>query len=105
MAIVTQMINGYTIVSDGTVTKRVPTYGYCRERLIKLLEEAGGDANADSVREFWMHLNAQLREKEGIDLVFHYECILALTRAWDDLITPPTVQEPEAVDLFSAMGI
>ncbi|MDE2100190.1 MAG: hypothetical protein KGL39_23240 [Patescibacteria group bacterium] len=93
--------DGKVALSDGTRSRVISTEAACRERLIKLLEDAGGDTQNPMVKEFWNQRVKAMTLGDELDQEWAKETFLALDKVWDELVTPPQA-EP---DIFGGFGI
>ncbi len=96
--------NGQVAFSEGSRILRVPSEKACRERLIKLLEEVGGDTNHDDVKEFWLERSRETGSSDDLIAAWAAETFERLNNVWKDICTPPDAVPPPAEDVFSAFG-
>lgn len=71
----------------------------CESRLIKLLEQVGGDSGAPAVIEFWAKLHQWLDQEDDMKRAHAEKCVNTMEEVWGKLLTPPPMAEP---DIFSA---
>jgi len=99
------MSDGITVCTNGERAKKVPTVEVCREQLIKLLEQAGGDKRHQCVRDFWRKRSAALGADDALDVAFAQACWNVLEPLWEELASekPPAV--PDEEDVFGSFGL
>lgn len=87
--------------TDGTRVLKLPSLTACRERLIKLLEEAGGDINQAACKVFWEERIKDMGKSDELDSEWGRGVFDRLDKIWCELTTAP---EPES-DVFGSFGI
>lgn len=92
--------NGNTAFSDGKTHLVVPSESACKERLLKLLEDAGGDPMHAVVSQFWQDRAKECGDLDEMKRAWATETFKRLEKIWDGLITPPAEG-----DVFAAFGI
>lgn len=85
-------------VDDNNKKKVLPTVEWCRERLIKLLEEAGGDAVSQVVQDFWNDRAKDMVGEDELTSTWGEEVYARLWDIWVELTMPPQEVQIEPVD-------
>jgi hypothetical protein len=81
--------NGKVKYVRGEETLIVPSHEACKERLIKLLEETGGDVKHQAIAEFWAKQEQKQDTDDLMKREWARECWGRLCQAWEALVTPP----------------
>ena len=95
--------NGMVAFTDGTKTKKVASEQACRERLERLLNDAQGDKQHATVRDFWLDRSKELTAEDELTRVWAEEMFLRLDRIWSELTA--ATAEPSAEDVFAGFGL
>lgn len=100
--------DGIAAYTDGTQVLKIASDTVCRERLIRLLEEAEGNAQHVTVYRFWQDRAKEIGSADELRSAWAAEYFQRLSKVWDELVTPPpATQEPaeDTEDAFSGFGI
>lgn len=89
--------------TDGTTRSlKVPSVQACRERLLKLLEEAGGDRAHPCIKAFWLQRSKEIGDLDQMKAAWARELFVRLEEIWTEYTTPPG--ETKQVDIFSGVS-
>lgn len=98
--------NGIVAYVDGKTTKRLPAERACRERLIQLLEAAGGDVRHEVVEQFWRERAIETGDANEMHSAWATEVYTRLYNVWYELTKAPSPQvvadDEDDEDIFSA---
>lgn len=92
--------DGVVAFVEGSRVLKVGTEASCRERLIQLLESAGGDTKHPVIDDFWRERALDMGCSDELKAAWATELFERLTKVWDELTTAPPVQ-----DVFKLFGI
>lgn len=91
-------VDGTVILQEGDKARKVPSAAALRERLIKLLEEVGGDINHPTVAKFWADRAEALNTTDPVDQAWEAEVYQRMETLWEEL-TPPKERHEETIDM------
>lgn len=91
---------GVVAYVQGSRVLKIPVEADCRERLIQLLESAGGDKEHKLVEEFWRERITAMTDADELKAAWATELFERLNKVWDELTTAPPAE-----DVFAAYGI
>jgi hypothetical protein len=94
--------HGRVAFVEGKTILHVPTVEQCREKLISLLEAAGGDRQHQTILDWWLE---RAKDISGDDMraAWAAESFELLNKVWDELVTPPQAEPAE--DVFASFGM
>lgn len=85
--------DGKVMYVRGEEKRMVPSEAACRERLVKLLEAAGGEVSHQSVKDFWIEQGAKFFSPDDLICAWQEETYPRLSKVWEELISPPAVPD------------
>ena len=92
---------GVVAFTDGTRALKIAAEATCKQRLQKLLEDAQGDPNHLSVRNFWNERARDIGDSDELKAAWATEYFLRLDKLWEELVGPSD-KEP---DVFGDFGL
>jgi hypothetical protein len=99
---VARLVQGEKIAySDGKSYLLLPSEVACRERIVKLLDDAGGDIHHALVHQFWLERSNELGSSDELKAAWAMELYERLNKYWDELTEAPSTVE----DAFSMFGL
>lgn len=97
--------NGQVAFTEGSRVLKVPAEEACRERLIKLLEAAGGDIEHQDIAAFWKDRARDVGSSDELVAAWANETFERLNKVWQELTKPPDQPgDQQSDDVFSAFG-
>lgn len=93
--------DGNITFKRGNLSIALPSEDACYKRLVKLVEDAGGDVKDPSIDKFWKERHDAMMDPDQMKSAWAQACYDRLFEQWDKLYTPPApVADNPTIDIF-----